>query len=160
MSALFPDSDYVQFLETEGGIIPTPGPFVLADGRRIGQHGGIHRFTIGQRRGMGIAWSEPLFVTGIDASNNAVYVGPRNELAADGLTASRANWLMPQQAPFSANCKIRYRHHAVPCQVVPAADGTIGVDFATPQYGVTPGQAVVFYQGDEVLGGGWIEAGR
>ena len=155
-----PDGDYVRFLETEGGINPKPGSFVLADGRQIGSHGGIHRFTIGQRRGMGIAWSEPLFVIGIDAAHNAVKVGTKAELAVSGLTASRANWLTPHQAPFSAHCKIRYRHHAVPCQVLPAADGTITVTFDTPQHGVTPGQAIVFYRGDEVLGGGWIEAGR
>jgi tRNA-uridine 2-sulfurtransferase len=155
-----PDGDYVRFLETEGGLVPSAGPFLLANGKKIGTHGGIHRFTIGQRRGMGIAWSEPLFVLGIDADQRAVRVGTKAELSVAGLSASQANWLIPQEAPFAAHCKIRYRHAPVACQVIPATDGTISVDFDHPQTGVTPGQAVVFYQGDEVVGGGWIESAR
>jgi len=155
-----PDGDYVHFLETEGGLVPTAGPFLLTDGRKIGAHDGIHRFTIGQRRGMGIAWSEPLFVLGIDAAQQAVRVGTKTELSVSGLAASRANWLMPQKSPFTAHCKVRYRHAPVACQVIPAADGTITVDFYHPLAGVAPGQAVVFYLGDEVVGGGWIESAR
>ncbi len=155
-----PDGDYIRFLETEGGITPARGPFLLADGRRIGEHDGIHRFTIGQRRGMGIAWSEPLYVLGLDAPNQAVTVGTKAELVTDGLTACRANWLIPQSIPFSAHCKIRYRHQAVPCLVEPGADQTLTVTFAEPQAGVTPGQAVVIYRDNEVLGGGWIEGSR
>jgi tRNA-specific 2-thiouridylase len=155
-----PDGDYVRFLETEGGIVPRPGAFVLADGRRIGDHQGIHRYTIGQRRGMGIAWSEPLFVVGIDATQDQVQVGTRAELAASGLIATRVNWLVPQSGPVAADCKIRYRHRAVPCQITPMAEGTIAVRFSEQQHGVTPGQAVVFYRGEEVLGGGWIESSQ
>lgn len=150
-----PDGDYIGFLE-RSAVVSAPGDFVFTDGRVIGRHQGIHRYTVGQRRGMGIAWSEPLYVIRIEPESNRVIVGLEGELYHDGFTIDNCNWLQPPlQAGLS--CKIRYRHKAVPCVVELLADGRAKVQFAAPEKGVTPGQVAVFYLGDEVIGGGWIE---
>lgn len=152
-----PNNEYVPFLETEGKIIPSAGPFKTRDGRIVGRHEGIHRYTIGQRRGMGIAWSEPLYVLEMEPDTNVIIVGTRDELGAQGLCADGVNWIIPQDKPFTASCKIRYRHRPVPCTVIPQEGGQVEVRFNDPQAAVTPGQTVVFYHGDEVLGGAWIQ---
>ena len=150
-----PDGDYIGFLE-RSAVESTPGDFVLTDGRVIGRHQGIHRYTVGQRRGMGIAWSEPLYVISIEPENNRVIVGTERELYHDGFTMDKCNWLQsPLQSDLS--CKIRYRHKAVPCEVELLADGRARVQFAAREKGVTPGQVAVVYKDDEVIGGGWIE---
>ena len=150
-----PDGDYIGFLENNA-VVAEAGDFALADGRVVGRHQGIHRYTVGQRRGMGIAWSEPLYVIRIEPETNRVVVGVEGELYHDGFTIANCNWL---QSPGEAvlNCKIRYRHKAVPCKVELLADGRAAVRFAAPEKGVTPGQVAVFYRADEVIGGGWIE---
>jgi tRNA-specific 2-thiouridylase len=153
-----PDSNYVRFLEEARGKGLLSGVIVSEEGTVLGHHEGIYRYTVGQRRGLGIAHPEPLYVLKLDAAQKQVVVGPKQALYQDGLTAAAVNWLAPPgTAPVVAECKIRYRHRAVPCQIWPLPDDRAQVRFLEPEKGVTPGQAVVFYQGDYVLGGGWIE---
>lgn len=152
-----PDNDYVKFLESHG-IAQTAGEIVLADGTVIGHHSGVHRYTVGQRKGLGIAWKQPLHVLAIETENNRVVVGEYEDLAASSLTATRATWSTPPtKGEFRAACQIRYRHKPAPCRVVVLADSRFEVYFDTPQTSVTPGQASVLYDGERVLGGGWIE---
>lgn len=153
-----PDGDYVRFLEEERGAGQLDGEIVHVNGTRLGSHQGTYRYTIGQRRGLGLAWSEPLYVVGIDADKRQVVVGEKEHLAVSKLEVAEVNWQIPAPTtPFSAACRIRYRHHEVPALISPAANGSVQVEFESPQAGVTPGQAAVFYREDEVLGGGWIK---
>jgi tRNA-specific 2-thiouridylase len=155
-----PDDDYVRFLEVGALSADLSGEIVTADGTVVGRHNGTYRYTVGQRRGLGIAWSEPLYVLGIDTARNRVVVGPKQELYRPGLSAKDLNWIMPPPAgEFAATCKIRYRHLPVPCRVIPRENNCVEVRFLEPEKSVTPGQAVVFYDNDRVLGGGWIEEG-
>jgi tRNA-specific 2-thiouridylase len=129
------------------------------EGRVLGRHDGVHRFTIGQRKGLGLASGIPLYVVNIDADAAAVTVGPREDLERDALTASRVNWMsgdVPSSA-VRADVRIRYRHREAPATVTPLAGNRASVLFDTPQAAITPGQAVVFYDGDVVIGGGWID---
>ena len=152
-----PDGDYTGFLERRG-VEVVPGDFILEDGRVIGRHRGIHCYTVGQRRGMGIAWSEPLYVVRIDQATNRVIVGLEPELYRDSLIISRCNWIQPVTAAMvDLECKIRYRHRQVPCTVKILPDSQAEISFSTPEKGITPGQVAVLYQGDELIGGGWIE---
>lgn len=152
-----PDGDYGAFLERRG-VEAAPGDFTLADGTVVGRHNGIHHYTVGQRRGMGIAWSEPLYVIRIDAAVNRVIVGPERELYRDSLTISSCNWLQPlAAAEGDVQCKLRYRHRQVPCSVTLLAGDRAEISFRNPERGVTPGQVAVIYHGDELFGGGWIE---
>ncbi len=152
-----PDNDYIAFLE-QNGVEPVPGDFVLADGRVVGHHDGIHRYTIGQRRGMGIAWSEPLFVVNIDPASNRITVAPESGLYRENLIISECNWIQPQlKSTFRAECRLRYRHRPVPCTVTLLPEKRAEISLFTPEKGVTPGQVAAFYNGDELLGGGWIE---
>jgi tRNA-specific 2-thiouridylase len=153
-----PDDDYVRFLEGCSAARDLSGEIVTAEGTVIGRHNGTHRYTVGQRRGLGIAWTEPLYVLGIDTARNLVVVGTRQQLFCSGLLAKDPNWIMPAPAgEFTATCKIRYRHQPVPCRVIPREGNRVEVRFLEPEKSVTPGQAVVFYDNDRVLGGGWIE---
>jgi tRNA-specific 2-thiouridylase len=153
-----PDGDYVRFLEEARGAGGMNGEIVHVSGQVLGRHRGTYRYTVGQRRGLGIAWPQPLYVVGIDAGQKRVLVGEEQFLERDELTVHGLNWTGP--APLQeieAACRIRYRHQEVKSTITPLADGRAHVRFATPQRGVTPGQAAVFYNGDKVLGGGWIE---
>jgi len=155
-----PDDNYVRFLEAEEDAENLSGAIVDQQGNVLGRHHGTYRYTIGQRRGLGIAWKEPLYVLGVDAQRREVIVGPQNELYKNGLTASNVNWMMPTPTDeFSTTCRIRYRHQAVACRVTPLPDNRVKVLFEEKEKSVTPGQAVVFYEGNRVLGGGWIEEG-
>jgi len=131
------------------------------DGRELGRHDGIHRFTIGQRKGLGLSAGVPLYVVGIDAENAAVTVGPRQDLERTTLTASRVNWISGDapSTPLRAHARIRYRHAEAPATITPAtlAGDRVSVLFDEPQSAITPGQAVVFYDRDCVIGGGWID---
>jgi tRNA-specific 2-thiouridylase len=133
-----------------------PGSIVDASGRVLGRHDGVHRFTIGQRRGVGGGAQAPRYVTAIDATSGEVRVGGRAELAADGFVATDVRWTA---APHrgEARVRLRHRHEAVRCFVTPEKDQA-RVRFERPTIGVTPGQAAVWYDGERVLGGGWIEA--
>ena len=160
-----PNGDYAAFIEAyfaEQGIAPrrTRGEIVSTDGRPLGEHCGVHHFTVGQRRGLGVAVGEPLYVISTDAATQRVVVGPNHDLLRDRLTAGQVNWIAIEQLrePVRAGVKIRNKHEAALATLSPTADATrVEVLFDAPQRAVTPGQAAVFYQGDAVLGGGWIE---
>jgi tRNA-uridine 2-sulfurtransferase len=153
-----PDNDYVRFLEEAHGEGLLSGDIVDSGGTILGRHGGAYRYTIGQRKGLGIAHPHPLYVVGVSPERREVIVGAKEELYAEGLAAGGMNWIGPEPvAPFEAACKIRYRHRPVPCRVIPLPDNRAEVRFSEQQKAVTPGQAVVLYDGERVMGGGWIE---
>ena len=130
------------------------------DGTILGGHDGIDRFTVGQRKGLGVAAGKKRFVLELIPESNTVVVGDPEDLLAGGLIATEVNWLTDVPVgPLMCEAKIRYRHTATPATVTPTADGGARVAFAEPQSAVTPGQAVVFYDGPRVLGGGWIDGG-
>jgi tRNA-specific 2-thiouridylase len=141
-----------------------PGDIVTTTGEVVGRHAGIESYTIGQRKGLGVAMGEPYFVTRIDPARNQVVIGRKEELARSELTANRTNWLVdPPRNSFACLAQIRYNSPARPATAElfgesPTCDKAhFRVTFDQPQYGVAPGQAVVLYDGDRVLGGGWIE---
>jgi len=136
-----------------------PGPILDKQGNALGQHKGITHYTIGQRHGLGIAASNPLYVTGIDNQRNAVYVGTKDELYKDELTATDLNWIAQESLakPIRVKAKIRYRHAEADAWLTPDAGDKVNVKFDEPQMSITPGQAVVFYRGEMVIGGGTIE---
>jgi tRNA-specific 2-thiouridylase len=153
-----PDGDYAAFVATR-----TPeargGAILDEQGQTLGSHGGVHRFTIGQRKGLGIATGTPLYVVKIDAESGDVTVGPRSALERSSLTASGVNWVS-MDAPadwFQATAQIRHRHRAAAGRVRALENGCAAFEFDEPQPAVTPGQAVVFYDDDVVVGGGWID---
>jgi len=153
-----PDNDYVGFLERYRGPQDTAGEMVDTTGEVVGTHDGYERFTIGQRKGLGVAFGEPRYVVEIQPETHRVVVGEREELARTNLTANRLNWLV-DDVPSTIDCdaKIRYRHTAAKAKARIVDEDQIEVEFDEPQTGVAPGQAVVLYDGDRVLGGGWIE---
>ena len=153
-----PDGDYVRFLEEERQLANCSGPIVHVSGQVLGQHQGYYRYTVGQRKGLGIGWHEPLYVIRIDAGARTIVVGEKQHLQCREMIVANCVWSMsPPQQAFTTACRIRYRHREQPAQVVPVEDGRVRVIFTAPQTGVTPGQAAVFYQGDRVVGGGWIQ---
>jgi tRNA-uridine 2-sulfurtransferase len=155
-----PDGDYARFIEQRlSAEQVTAGEIVDHDGRVLGAHDGIHRFTVGQRRGLGLGGlAEPRYVTRIDAQSGRVLVGTKDQLGTRGLLAKEVNWLGgTQTGQTRVAVKIRYRHPALPARVVPQAGGKAAVWFEKSSPAVTPGQAAVFYDNDRVLGGGWIE---
>jgi tRNA-specific 2-thiouridylase len=154
-----PDDDYRKFLESrKGKEIALPGKIVNRQGQELGRHHGIYAYTIGQRRGLGIAAAHPHYVLDLDAEKNFVVAGKNEELFSAGLIAREVNWisLPPPKGIMAADVQIRYRHPGAPGVLVPLEEGSVRVELKIPQRAVTPGQAVVFYRGDEVLGGGWI----
>jgi tRNA-specific 2-thiouridylase len=136
-----------------------PGPIMDRHGNVLGEHRGLPYYTIGQRSGLGIAMGERLYVTTIDSASNTVVVGPREDIYSDMLVASELNWVSIEELeqPVEAKAKIRYHHREADAVIAPLEDGTVSVKFAEPQMAIAPGQAVVFYQGDDILGGGFIE---
>jgi tRNA-specific 2-thiouridylase len=153
-----PDGDYAAVVERR--LPGRPGGLTIdLEGRVLGRHEGVHRFTIGQRKGLGLATGVPLFVVALDALRHVVTVGPRTALERRELTASGVNWIagVPPAAGTAIAAQIRHRHPAAPASVTVVAADRAHVLFDEAQIAITPGQAVVFYQGDEVLGGGWIE---
>jgi tRNA-specific 2-thiouridylase len=136
-----------------------PGEIIDQEGNVLGAHEGIHRFTIGQRRGLGIGGlTSPRYVTNIDAQSGRVTIGTKAQLGARGLLAKDISWTEGDPGiEHQVSVKIRYRHPAIPARVVPQSIGRAEVWFAKASPAVTPGQAAVFYDGDRVLGGGWIE---
>lgn len=158
-----PGGDYKQFLtaylEEQGEAMPdTTGELVTSDGTVLGRHEGISGFTVGQRKGLGVASPTPLYVLQIDAASNRVMVGADEELATRELRASRLNWISIAEltGPMRVQIKIRHRHEPAWATLEPAGDGEVTALFDIPQRAVTPGQSAVFYDGDEVVGGGWI----
>jgi len=160
-----PNGDYAAFMdaylrqkgETE---LRTRGEIVTTDGRPLGEHGGVHHFTVGQRKGLGIATGEPLYVIATDPQSQRVTVGGKADLLRATLIAREVNWvsIAGLMAPVRASVKIRNKHVAAPATLYPTSDtARVEARFDEPQRAVTPGQAAVFYDGDLVLGGGWIE---
>ena len=137
----------------------TPGAIRDVDGHVVGTHDGIHRYTVGQRKGLGLSSGIRLYVVGIDADQGSVTVGPREALERTTLTASGVNWIagtspLPNRR---VTAQIRHRHREAAATIEPIDGERVAVAFDEPQYAVTPGQAVVFYDGEVVLGGGWID---
>jgi tRNA-specific 2-thiouridylase len=135
------------------------GEIVDLDGTVLGKHTGIHHYTIGQRKGLGIAAPEPLYVVKLDNVMNRVIVGTRDRAGQEECTVNRMNWVAIEAiaAPIRAEVQVRYRSKAVPVNVIPLEEGRLKLVFDEPQFGITPGQAAVLYDGEKVLGGGIIE---
>lgn len=153
-----PDGDYAAFVRRRRGEIDLSGEIVTTDGQVVGRHEGIENYTIGQRKGLGVAFGEPRYVVRLERDTQRVVIGAQEELACRSLTAREANWLIePPAAPLRCTAKIRYRNHAKPATVTCLPGERLCVEFDEPRHGVAPGQAVVCYDGDRVLGGGWIE---
>ncbi len=160
-----PNGDYAAFMDaymhSKGREMEEQrGEIVSDDGRTLGEHTGVHHFTVGQRRGLGIAAGEPLYVISTDPSTQRVTVGPGDRLYRAGLIARNVNWISCEglATPARAQVKIRHRHDAAAATLYPTAGpDRVEVRFDEPQRAVTPGQGAVFYDSDLVLGGGWIE---
>jgi tRNA-specific 2-thiouridylase len=153
-----PGGDHAAVIRERRPGLATAGRVVDTKGHVLGEHDGIERFTVGQRKGLGIAGAERRYVLRIVPSENEVVLGRREELLASALVASRVHWLTdPPAGPLPCQAKIRYRHTAAPATVTALPNDGARVHFAQPQSAITPGQAVVFYDGSRVLGGGWIE---
>jgi tRNA-uridine 2-sulfurtransferase len=159
-----PDGDYAGFIERyleaegRGGERPARGEIVDTRGRVLGEHEGVHRYTTGQRRGIGVPRQLPLYVVRVEPETNRVVVGDAEDLSSAEFTAAGVNWVAfeePSEA-VRADVRVRYRHAESPATITPLGGGCVRVRFDEPQRAVTPGQATVFYRGGEVLGGGWI----
>jgi tRNA-specific 2-thiouridylase len=153
-----PNDDYKAYLEDKVPKALKPGDIVDVQGNRLGHHQGVPLYTIGQRRGLGIAAKTPLYVVDLDLKKNLVIVGENKDVFSDGLIAGDLNWITLDElsAPIEVTAKIRYGNKEGKAVVSPQEDGTVKVIFAEAQRAVTPGQSVVFYDGDKVVGGGII----
>ena len=153
-----PDGNYVNFLREYGGVALTEGDFVDKSGRVLGRHHGLEAYTTGQRKGLGVSAAGRLYVISRDAATNTVLLGDDADLYASSLLAARLNWIEPEpDRPIRVTAKTRYSQTEAAATVTPLPDGTVRVDFDTPQRAVTAGQAAVFYDGERVVGGGTIE---
>ncbi|CAN5227911.1 tRNA 2-thiouridine(34) synthase MnmA [soil metagenome] len=159
-----PDGKYSEFIdryldhEGRSGEKPAGGEIVTRQGVAIGKHTGIHRYTIGQRKGLGIANEKPLYVVQIERAKNRIIVGEAEDLDSLGFEAKGVNWVAfdTPGEPVRANVKVRYRHEPAPATIVALPNDRAQITFDEPQRAITPGQATIFYIGDEVIGGGWI----
>ncbi len=153
-----PDNDYARFVRAHTGVDAVPGPILDREGNVLGEHRGITSYTIGQRKGLGISSWAPLYVVAIDREKNTVTVGGKEEVYATKLVASALNWVSVErpEKPLSVRAKIRYLHQETEAVVTPAGEDEVRVVFREPQMAITPGQAIVFYDGDTVVGGGTI----
>ncbi len=153
-----PGGDHTEIVRSRRPEVAVAGAIIEKDGTVLGEHDGIDRFTIGQRKGLGVTAGRKRFVLEILPETGTVIVGDQGDLLASGLEASRVNWLTePPTEPLRCTAKIRYRHVGVAATMTATPDGGADVQFDEPQPAVTPGQAVTFYDGARVLGGGWIE---
>jgi tRNA-uridine 2-sulfurtransferase len=153
-----PDGDYARFVERQLPEEPEGGVIATADGRVLGRHDGVHRFTVGQRKGLRLSSSEPLYVVAIQPDTRTVVVGDRRALDQTDFEVDAVNWIAGASpaGPLRAGVQIRHRHEPAPATLTVLDGRRVAVRFDAPQRAVTPGQAAVFYDGDEVLGGGWI----
>jgi tRNA-uridine 2-sulfurtransferase len=153
-----PDDDYKSFLQAEAGQSFQPGPIYDPKGNLLGTHRGIPNYTIGQRKGLGLALGEPVYVTKINVGDNSLVVGKKEDTAARGLVADDLNFIPFEfpKAPLDVTVKIRYNSPEVEGVVTPSSGGVVRVEFLKPIHAVTPGQSVVFYRGDTLVGGGTI----
>ncbi len=153
-----PDNDYGEFLEKYISESISPGPIINREGKVIGEHRGIIFYTVGQRRGIGVSGREPLYVIAIDAKKNTIIVGRREEVYSNKLRAVSVNYIAVEslEGPLNAKVRVRYSHEPSDAVVSPLDDEDVHVEFSEPQWAITPGQAVVFYDGDVLVGGGTI----
>ena len=159
-----PDGKYSEFIdrylnaEERENEIPASGEIVNVNGEIVGEHNGIHRYTIGQRRGLGISNEKPLYVVQIERAKNQIVVGEGDDLESLEFTAKGVNWVAFETPtePVRAFVKVRYRHEPAPATIYALPENRARIVFDEPQRAVTPGQATIFYDGDEVIGGGWI----
>lgn len=153
-----PEGRYPDFLQEQRGGPGSPGDLVDTQGQVLGRHRGLEHYTVGQRRRLGVPSREPYYVVELQPETNRVVLGRRPDLLSAGLLASQVNWLIdPPGRELEAQAIIRYRHPGVLARIIPLSCTAVKVIFATPQAAVAPGQAVAFYQHDQLLGGGWIE---
>ena len=154
-----PDGDYRPFLRRRVSRGIEAGDIVDTQGRILGRHKGLPFYTIGQRKGLGLSTCKPLYVVALDRERNLIFVGEKQEVYGRGLIADRVNWIAIDELrqPIRVKAKIRYAHREADAIVDPSTDGRVKVKFMQPQEAITPGQAVVFYDRDMVVGGGWIE---
>jgi tRNA-specific 2-thiouridylase len=162
-----PESQDLCLVESNGSmrafldkyLAPKQGDIVDTTGKVLGQHDGVHHYTIGQRKGLGIAFAEPLYVIALDAVNNRVVVGDRTQGNQGECSVSQVNWISVAEpsAPIRAQVQVRYRSEAVPVTVIPQENHSVRLIFDQPQFSITPGQAAVWYEGDKVLAGGIIQ---
>ena len=158
-----PSGNYVKFitsyLEEQGRALPeTPGDIVNTAGEVLGRHNGLHSFTVGQRKGLGLSTGQPMYVVSLDRARNRLVVGDDRELRSTVCDVRDINWISfaALESPIDAMVRVRNRHEPARAQIAPLDGTTARVTFAEPQRAITPGQAAVFYRGEEVLGGGWI----
>jgi tRNA-specific 2-thiouridylase len=152
------DRFYGDFLTGQKGFVPKPGFIEDMNGQIIGKHHGLHRYTVGQRRGINCPAAEPYYVIRMDTMSNRLTVGAKKDLASTGCKVVDINWIgKSPREPISVFTRVRYRSREVAATVLPQDEFNAIVRFKDPQMAVTPGQGAVFYQGDEILGGGWIE---
>jgi tRNA-specific 2-thiouridylase len=149
---------YKDFLANLGEFVCKPGEIVNTWGEILGRHQGLHAYTIGQRRGIGIPGLEPYYVLRLDNTRNRIVIGPKSQLADTECTVTHINWIgvEPPDKPVFVRTRIRYRHKEAESTLTPLGRDTARICFSRAQYAITPGQAAVFYQGERVLGGGWI----
>jgi tRNA-specific 2-thiouridylase len=154
-----PDGNVGRFVDRHVETPVSPGEIVDSAGSVIGRHAGVHRFTVGQRRGLGIAAGTPMYVLRLEPASSRVIVGTKAELGGTTLTASAVNWIAgaPPPSACRVTARIRHRHRDAAASLTPNGDTRVEVVFDEPQLAITPGQAVVFYDGEDVIGGGWIE---
>lgn len=152
------DNDYAGFLERYTGHAAEPGDFLDSKGNVLGRHRGVTHYTVGQRKGLGVSFGRPMYVTKIDAGHNTVTLGGEPERYASALTAGDLNWIPFDTLKNKTRAQVKVRYSAVPAEaaLTPLPDGRVRVAFTVPQKSVAPGQAAVFYDGDTVLGGGTI----
>jgi len=153
-----PDGNTARFVERHTQLAPASGEIVDTEGHVLGAHSGVHHFTVGQRKGLGLSVGSPLYVLKLQPVDHRVVVGPREALGELELRATGVNWIAgaPPDGPSRMTARIRHRHVDAPATVVSTGEGTAHVRFDDPQIAITPGQAVVFYDGLDVVGGGWI----
>jgi tRNA-specific 2-thiouridylase len=158
-----PSGNYVKFiasyLEEQGSALPEiPGDIVNTAGEVLGRHNGLHSFTVGQRKGLGLSTGQPMYVVALDRAQNRLVVGEDRELRSTSCDVRDINWIScaTLESPIDAMVRVRNRHEPAAAQIAPLDATTARITFADPQRAITPGQAAVFYRGDEVLGGGWI----
>ncbi len=153
-----PDNNYMRLINRRTPQAVTPGPVVDSRGRQLATHAGHQNFTLGQRRGVGVAFGYPIYVTAIDAANNTVTIGNKEDLLRKKLIAREVNWLTPRpQGPFECTARVRYNTPAAPATAELTGPDELTVCFEAPVAAITPGQAVVCYAGDRLLGGAWID---
>jgi len=161
-----PTGSYARFIESYlgerrndgGAVLAEPGEIVSTSGEVVGRHNGLHNFTVGQRKGLGFAAGRPFYVVALERASNRVVVGEDAELRRATCEVRDVNWIpfAAPDGPVRAHVRIRHRHEPAEAQITPIDATTARVTFGEPQRAITPGQAAVFYSGEEVLGGGWI----